>query len=65
MIKDNIDKEIDYCYIKEREIQEKIDNFEIIIKGLKTPKEILENYNNLISLKNLRNNQKKKVIKRN
>ena len=60
MIKDNIEQEINHYQNKELEVNNRIKLHENIITNLKTPKNILEKYNTLISQKNLRNNQKKK-----
>ena len=63
MISENLAKEQSYYLAMEKEIEDKINNYKLIIDNLKTPFTTLQEYKKLKSLTNLKNNQKKKIQK--
>jgi len=63
MISENLAKEQSYYLSMEKDIQQQIEQFKIIIDNLKTPESIILEYKKLKSQTNLRNNQKKKIFK--
>ena len=63
MISENLAKEQSYYLALEKEIEDKINDYKLIIDNLKTPLTTLQEYKKLKSQTNLRNNQKKKIQK--
>ena len=63
MISENLAKEQSYYLTLEREIQNKINDYQLILDNMKTPICVLEEYKKLKSQTNLKNNQKKKIYK--
>ena len=61
MISENLAKEQSYYLAIEKEIEDKINDYKLIIDNLKTPLITLQEYKKLKSQTNLRNNQKKKI----
>ncbi len=61
MISENLAKEQSYYLAMEKEIEDKINDYKLIIDNLKTPLITLQEYKKLKSQTNLRNNQKKKI----
>ena len=63
MISENLAKEQSYYLAMEKEIENKINDYKLILNNLKTPLTTLQEYKKLKSQTNLRNNQKKKIQK--